>query len=196
MNFSKELFKGIYAGVIFTLLPLVVLTVLTSKFPVFGIKSYIVQTGSMGPTIPTASLIYTIPSEEYKVGEIIAFKSGEIAITHRIAEVRNQDGNKISDLVSPLSGRPKNNDLVSYITKGDANNKVDSKQTSQKMVVGKVFLHFPFIGRFINDLKTPLGFILTIFIPTLIFVFMELWNIKKEIEREVENKLKERMRLL
>lgn len=181
--------------IIFTVLPIVVFTLITSKSPIlFGIKSYVVLTGSMEPTIPVGSIIYTLKTPEYKKGDVIAFENGGITVTHRIAGMKNEAGQNISLLVSPLEGIKKDQPIF-YQTKGDANKKEDSKLVSQKNVSGQVLTYLPYIGKLIFFLKTIPGFLLLIVLPTLVFVGSELWNIKKEIVKETEKKLMERMNL-
>lgn len=171
---TKRVIKIKIYVALFILLPFVVLTFLASRTDILpGIKSYVVQTGSMEPTIPTGSVTYTQKADEYKKGDIISFKNeSDQTITHRIIKVNKKD---------------------SFTTKGDANNTPDSSLVTKSSIVGKVTYSIPHVGKIINFLQTPKGFLITIILPTVLFVFLELWNIKKEIEKSTEERVLKRL---
>ncbi len=81
---------------------------------------------------------------------------------------------------------------IFYKTKGDANNSADTDLVSSKDIIGKTFVNIPAIGRISGYLKTIPGFLMFIILPTLIFIGFELWNIKKEIEKQTEKRIMER----
>lgn len=176
MNKAKEITIKIFnltAGiVIFGLIPLVLFIFLTSRTSaLFGVRSYTVMTGSMKPTLPVGSMVFTFPQSMYNVGDIITFKRGDITVTHRIAEISGE----------------------SITTKGDANNSTDSQKVSLKNVVGKDVAVIPFIGRLSAFIKTPLGFFMLLGIPTLLFVILEALQIKKEWEKIIEKRILEKI---
>ncbi len=153
--------------IILIALPLVVFTVITSKFDIIGhIRSYTVVTGSMTPTIDVGSIIFTRPQTAYQKGDIITFHRGEISVTHRIVSISNQQ----------------------YQTKGDANNAPDPQLVPHNQVIGKVDLAVPYVGLFAAFLKTLPGFTIFIILPTLYIILTELWIIKREIEKNIERK--------
>ena len=95
----------------------------------FGFKTYIVQSGSMEPEIPTGSLVYVdtnVDTASLAVGDVIAFDHGKIDITHRIAEI------------DPGTGE--------FITKGDANGSNDPDSVAPSQVIGKTVLAIPSLG--------------------------------------------------
>jgi len=154
-------------------LPVVVFTLLSSKTDVIPrIKSFVVLTGSMQPAIPVGAVTYTQQKSQYAPGDIIAFttRAGQ-TVTHRISSVINVG------------------EGVSYATKGDANSSIDQELVPHKNIKGKVVFHLPKIGYLINFLRTPTGFLLFIVGPTLMFILLELWNIKREIEKGVERRM-------
>ena len=159
------------------LLPLVVFTLISSKTDKLGgIKSFVVLTGSMEPNISVGSVVYTKPFGSYHSGDVIAFNQEGRTITHRIVGVK------------PLKASG-----VSYTTKGDANNAADSDTVSENKIVGKQVISVPYLGRLIVFLSTVQGFLLFIAIPIIAFVLFELWNIKKEMEKQIEAKLFKQM---
>lgn len=155
-----------------------VFTVIASRIPVVGsIQSFIVLTGSMEPTLPVGSLIYTQKANTYKVGDVIAFKNAsDVTVTHRVVDIIGKG------------------DSLSYKTKGDANNRDDAALIPAGKVLGRTFFMIPFIGYFINFLRTPFGFASLVIFPTTVFVVFEIWNFKTELEKHIEKKVMDRLR--
>jgi signal peptidase len=147
-------------------------TVVTSNTDLlFGIRSYTVLSGSMEPTIPTGSIIYTMKNLGYNLGDVITYKvSEDKLVTHRVVEI-------------------KNNGEVLYVTKGDANAAADASAVTADKVLGKTYFFLPFIGRVSGLLKTPAGLFTVVFLPAIVIILFELWNIKKEIEKSVERRI-------
>ncbi len=174
---TKSIFQIQLTLLILAILPLAVFTLLTSKSTfLLGIRSMVVLSGSMEPSIGTGGVVYVQPASTYSKGEVISFttESG-MTVTHRIVEVT------------------KNSDGIAYRTKGDANSVQDSELVPHKNVIGKSIFSVPYLGYIINWLKTPQGFVFAVILPTIIFIGMELWTIKKEIEKSVEKRVMERL---
>jgi signal peptidase I len=193
LSIIKEIIKGTLAGIYFVTLPILALTMIISQTSVLGIKSFNILTGSMEPTIEIGSVLFILKSPNYNNGDIVAFKSGNVTITHRIVGAQDLSGKAISNLAAPLSSYAGADTSTSFQTKGDANSSVDSNLVSKDQIVGKALFHIPYIGKLSLNLKTPIGFLLMVVLPTIIFILIELWSIKKEIERSVERKLLQRM---
>ncbi len=183
----KSLFQSIFSAIIFVLIPIIFITLISSRTTfAFGLQSFTVLSGSMEPLIPTGSVVYTVPSTEFQVGEIITFKKGDMNVTHRIVDTVDKNGKHISTFISPIDGLKQSE--IFYKTKGDANNIADADFVRKNQIIGKTMTHIPSIGRFASFIKSIPGFIALIVLPTLIFVGIELWKIKSEIEKEVEKK--------
>ncbi len=93
-----------------------------------GIRPYAVKTGSMEPAIQTGSVCFVdqrVKFEEIREGDIIAFKAGEMLVTHRAVGV---DGDGIT-------------------TRGDANNTDDAAKVTKEGFIGKTVFWLPHIGR-------------------------------------------------
>ena len=166
MKIFKKTINIVLTIAIFVFLPAVVFTLVTSKTnAILGIQSFVVLSGSMQPTITVGGIVYTQMQASYQKGDIVAFKSGDVNVTHRIVDVEN-DG--------------------SFVTRGDANNASDSKTVAVNDILGKELVFLSYIGRLIIFLKTPQGFFPLIIFPTTVFIVLELWNLKKEIEKQVE----------
>lgn len=158
------------------MLAVAVFTFVTSKTPILGnIRSFVVLSGSMSPSIPTGSVIYTQKQSEYMVGDVIAFQKGNQVITHRLMIIEGAGGN------------------TQFKTMGDANDSLDQESIAPDKVLGKVFLKAHHIGFLVVFLKSIPGFAMLIILPALLFIGLELWDMKKEFEKEVERKILRRL---
>ncbi|HWS49293.1 MAG TPA: signal peptidase I [Candidatus Methanoperedens sp.] len=169
------LFKALEWVVFVVLLSLLGL-VISPKLPIKNIpKSFIVVTGSMEPAIKTGSVVFVknVDPTLIKRGDIIAFTSpndSKDTILHRVHSIKS---------TNPLR----------FSTKGDANNSPDPWDVMDVGVKGVSFASLPYLGYIGSYIKTPLGFSLFIGFPALIFIIIQLFNIKKIISEEVERKV-------
>ncbi len=113
-----------------------------------GYEGYVVVSGSMEPTIPVGSLIYSkkIDPAILQTGDVIVFideARGTTPITHRV-----------------VTNDPANGTIT---TKGDANESVDINPVTYDSVVGKVAAHVPRIGVTVGMFTTVLGKIIAVF---------------------------------
>lgn len=131
------------------------------------IKSFLIQSGSMEPTIMTGDVILVQSSDTYKQRDVITFYDhGKRVVTHRILEV-NQG--------------PQGEE---YITQGDNNQTPDIAPVPKSDVIGKHALTIPKLGYLVAKSKTKTGIILLIVIPATIIIYDEI----KKIKTSVENK--------
>jgi signal peptidase len=163
--------------VLFVLLLISVGTFVSARMPLFGtFRSFVVLTGSMEPALPVSSLAYVQKQEAYGKGSIITFQNMQGQdVTHRVANVQHT------------------NKGIVYITKGDANQKVDSAGVPSDKVTGKVFFSLPYLGKVINFLNTPQGFISFVILPSAVLIIIEFMNIKKELEKQIEKRFLDRL---
>ena len=164
----KKLPKIIYYIVLTFILAVAILLVV-SILPITGnIKVLTVLSGSMEPTIHTGSVVVVKPITNYKVGDVITFGPNtkiQIPTTHRIAEIRVQEGQTV------------------YKTQGDANNGEDMKEVSGKDVIGKVYFSVPYVGYIIDFVRQPTGLILVIVLPAIFIVYDEVRKIMTEVKK-------------
>jgi signal peptidase I len=163
---------------LFTLLPIVVFTLLASKNSIPGVQSFVVLTGSMHPTIDPGSVVYVRKQPVYMQDDVISFKNatGQI-VTHRLVASKTYNG------------------IQQFQTKGDANNTIDQSPVTNDKIVGKVVFNLPYLGYAISFLKSGKGLILAIILPSIVLVIFELWNIKKEIVRQTEERLLKKLQI-
>lgn len=82
-------------------------------------EHYVVLSGSMEPEIHTGAMVYVdknVTVENIETGDVIAFKTNTMLVTHRVTE--KDDKNK------------------NFITKGDANENVDFAPVPYDMYEG------------------------------------------------------------
>lgn len=196
LGYVKKTSEIIFTAIVFVLIPIIAFTLITSRTSaLLGFQSFTVLSGSMSPTIPTGSIVYTQKADKVEKGDIITFKLKEVNVTHRVVDITDKNGKSVTSLVSPLPGSPGPGEIF-YKVKGDANKEADSDLVPASKVVGKTFVNVPAIGRLTGFLKTIPGFLIFIIFPTLIFVSFELWNIKKEIEKQTERRVLKRLRIV
>ena len=153
----------------FILVVIIVFTIFTVGVRFLHITPYAVLSGSMEPTYKVGSLIYvkdTVP-EEIKVGDPITFVlNNDLTIaTHRVVKVDKEN--------------------QSFITKGDANEKVDGKPVLYENLIGKPIFHIPYMGYFVNWLQSRTGIIVSISLVSLyIIVSILVGSIKNKKENE------------
>ena len=131
----------------------------------FGWKPFIVLSGSMETQISAGDIVVVkeIDTNELKKGDIIAFKDGNIVITHRIDEVTEIDGK------------------TQYITKGDNNNTQDIGYVLPEQVEGVFKFKIARLGNIAMFIQTPLGMIVCLSIP-IIIIILQTTDSKKEKE--------------
>ncbi len=130
---------------------------------IFGRAFFIVETGSMEPTINKGELIVVSERKNYKVGDIVTILDNEKYIfTHRIVEI-------IGDNV---------------VTKGDSNDLRD-EIVSNRNIIGKVIIHSKILGFFVIYLLKPLILIDILYI--CIKLIIELYKTEEEKNEEKLN---------
>lgn len=117
--------------VAFLITAIVAIGIIWFSVGVFPVYPTIIATGSMSPVIKPGDvvLVHKIQAaEQLKVGEIIQFRRDEMLISHRIADVID------------------NNGVISYQTKGDANPGPDIENVEFTAIKGVVTNVIPKIG--------------------------------------------------
>lgn len=146
------------------------------SFRLFGLKGFMVRSGSMEPAYHTGSVIYvrSADADAMEVGDVITFyATGKTVATHRIVEVVEEGGS------------------VRYRTKGDANDIADGSLVDPEDIIGTPVFSIPYLGYALSYIQSPPGIyvalaagawvLLIIFLPSLIF---EKGNDKKSKPKE------------
>ena len=124
-----------------------------------GIKTYLVASGSMEPTIPVGSMIYAkeVNPVNLEVDDIIVFLKKEadnVPITHRVVS--------------------NDKDAKTIITKGVNNANADPNPIQYNNVIGRVIWHTPGLGILTGPLSKPIGKMVMILIVFEGFLFTEI----------------------
>ena len=118
----------------------------------YGIRPYVVVTGSMQPTIMTGSVCFVnerIPFNQIHEQDIIAFRIGDnTTVTHRAIKVENG----------------------TIFTQGDANNVEDASQVTENNFIGKTIFWIPEIGKYVFALRTKRGIVTMALFITGVFL--------------------------
>ena len=122
-----------------------------------GIEPFVVESGSMKPTIEKYSLSFInkhIQYQDIKENDIIAFKASSGArVTHRAINITEEG----------------------IETKGDANSRSDGITTTKENFIGKNIFSIPKLGYVIKLIQTTSGkvILITMIIAILILGFLE-----------------------
>lgn len=117
-------------------------------------SSYIVLSGSMEPKINRGDIVFIKETneEDLHVGDIISFSDGGMTVTHRIVEIKSEDG------------------INEYVTKGDNNNIEDNNTVKYKNIIGKYSSKVPRLGYAILFIQQHLIAVISIFIFIIVFM--------------------------
>lgn len=137
-----------------------------SNSGIWRTKPWIVQSGSMEPTIMTGDVIFAVPQTTYYPNQIVTFRGeGGRVVTHRLMKKGGSDSD------------PR------FVTKGDANRTEDSDQIRVDQIIGKVVFTLPKMGFVIAYTRTPAGLILMVVVPVTIVLTDEIRKMAREKKR-------------
>ena len=127
----------------------ITLWVLFAPLQFGGSVAYVIVAGdSMSPRYMLGDLVVMRSQASYKVDDAVTYQHPEIGyVFHRIVEVD-----------------PKGH----FILQGDHNSWQDSYHPSQEEVVGRLWLHAPGLGKTLESLRSPWGFVILV----LVFGFL------------------------
>ena len=143
-----------------------------------------VQTDSMQGTINQGDFVVgklVDGNTEIKVGDIVSFRDylngKEITVTHRVVEIYEHETDP------------------GYITQGDNEKYSDEVVKSRDSILSTYKFRIPFLGKFIDFLKTPFGFIITLVVPLLAFIAWQAYKLillifkskQAELDEQAEN---------
>lgn len=156
-----------------------------------GFTLYAIISGSMEPMIPTGSLIYAqaFKPDDLKAGDVITFQitpegaTKPTVVTHRLVKV-----DKVEKTIPGPDGVQKKSVEYSFHTKGDANKQEDGQTIGLSQVLGKYAWHIPEIGKVALWAQTPVGFLLTVILPTILLVGWEVVSLMQHIKKTSHQK--------
>lgn len=136
---------------------------------VFGIKPFMVLSGSMENEIHKGDLIFTkiIDPETLKEDDVIAFRDAEGTVTtHRIIDIVEKEG------------------VTYFVTKGDNNSSQDQNLVELEDVEGLYIGRIPGIGSMMDSLSKPTTVIILVLGITIVFVIGFMISNKKQVDAE------------
>lgn len=173
---ASRILKGI-ENTLFTLFMIVMVGLIlitaqsrfTGKEPsLLGHKLYIVNSGSMSPTIWEHSMIIVkeLEPQEVMVQDIITYYGATDSdrVTHRVMEVENKG--------------------ESFITRGDANETDDPMPLDGEKLIGKVVFTIPLIGLVFRFLSTIQGIGLLVVLAAIWIVVPKLLSKRSHSSKE------------
>jgi signal peptidase I len=122
-----------------------------------------VQTDSMRPLFSSGDALLVMPAKAYSSGDIIRYKSPanpRLTISHRLVSIDAKSG--------------------WLTTKGDALNQADAPIPS-RLVQGRAVAVLPGFGRLIDLLHRPAILLAVIYIPALLLLAHEAWQLAQEL---------------
>lgn len=136
----------------------------------FGIKPFVVLTGSMEDTIGAGDLIITreVDPSTLLVGDIVSYRTGSSVITHRILEL------------TEVSGEP------AFITQGDANNAADERPVTYDQVESIFVRNIPKLGNAAMFMQTTRGMLISIGGPVALFILYDVLSRRRSNKRVME----------
>ena len=134
----------------------------------FGIKPFIVVTGSMEGTIDGGDFIITkvVDPETLEVGDIISYSIDTSVITHRIIEKTEADGQP------------------AFITKGDANNTEDQDPVIFDQIESIYLFRIAGLGNVAMFMQTPVGMLVFIGIPLCCFILYDIMRRRLQAKKD------------
>lgn len=138
------------------------------EIELFGYRAYSITTNSMEPSISSGDVVIVkkYDEDQMKVGDVITYKQKEEIITHRIVNIKEENGEK------------------RFITKGDNNNVEDTEGTKYNNIRGTIILTIPHLGSIIRVLENKMIFLVVVLIFLILLFYKLQLQEKKEIRRE------------
>ena len=168
---SKKIFN--FITTIFVVI-VVLLAVMLVGVRLFGLKPFVVLSGSMEPEYHVGSLIY-VKSVDYKTlqaGDDITYTLDKDAVvTHRIIEV-------LVDEEDP--------ETLRYFTQGIANDVPDGTSVHYRNIIGKPVFTIPYLGYVSNYIQNPPGMYVAVAAGAILILLVFLPDIFADDKKEKE----------
>ena len=134
----------------------------------FGLKSFVIVSKSMEPTIMTgdAILVKKVQQEELKINDIISFQDENSVNTHRIIEITQENG------------------VTKYTTKGDNNKNPDKEKVTYDKIEGKYQFRINGFGKVTEILKNKVTLVILLIILVLVSIYQVRLAKRKLIRKE------------
>jgi signal peptidase I len=167
MKKTLNIIIGIFSWILIGSFTVILGMTLLSNFDLLrGYRSFLVQSGSMEPSIMMGDVVITTKTRQYHQNDVVTFRDNDgRTVTHRVI------------------GTDETNYSPMLVTKGDANQTKDRHQITTDQVLGKVSLVVPKLGFVIAFSRTPVGFLILVIIPAGIIAIDEIKGILKKLKK-------------
>lgn len=148
---NRKWWKPIFSGIIIIIM--IWVWVVFAPIKAGGQATYIIINGnSMEPDFKTNDVVVILPEKFYQIGDAVAYRNPQLGIIfHRIVEQEKQF----------------------FILQGDNNDWLDSHSPKQEEIIGKLWMHIPSVGKYVEKIRSPGILALTIF-GLMGFAFMNV----------------------
>ena len=144
-------------------------TIAYALIPAFGYKVWMIDGGSMQPSIPRGSLVVSRHADAWtlRAGDVVTFRPPEASasVTHRIIGIREVEGHLL------------------FTTKGDANGNPDPLEVELAAGANRLEWSVPHAGRAVGFVRGSSGMMLFLAAPTLALAALWLLDGGKEEEK-------------
>ena len=156
MKVLKTIGFGLFIALVSAYLLIIISPKIFTGFYPFGIRTAVVLTGSMSPTIEINDFVIVKKPSEIEVGDIVSYKEndGGMEVLHRVVKI--EDGE--------------------ITTKGDANN-IEDKPVEISQVTGVYVGKIEYLGKIISFIVQPVVFSIII-VLLLIILFAPYKKLK------------------
>lgn len=135
---------------------------------IFGIKTFVIVSKSMEPTIMTGDAIFSIEpkKENIKINDVISFHDKQDINTHRIINILSENG------------------VTKYITKGDNNKNPDKDKVTFDKIEGVYQFKLAGFGKIANIIKGKATLVILLIFLILISLDQVKVSRKKLLRKE------------
>lgn len=176
-NKMLHIFYRVLEFIVFGALILYVMMIAFQRFSnnqsILGYRIFTVASGSMEPTYKVGDVILVkdINPSKLQVGDVITYLGNQsnvsgMLITHRIIKIDK-----------------KNDGTLEYTIKGDAN-QIEDPIVDSSQIYGKVVAKLSFFTVISNIIHNQFGFFFLVFIPIVLFIFLEVADTIMDIREE------------
>ena len=177
----KRCFRTAFSAVIIIVMAFAVSSVFKANLLgkdkyILGFRSFINLSDSMSPVIQKGSFLITqrVNPDAIRTGDIITYREGSDVVTQRVVQIIDNDG------------------AVSFITRGDANEGVNSESIPAGNVIGRFVYAIGFAGKIMVLLRNPIVMLLCV-AGACAFI-LSLDAINRRIKKSARRKKRHRRR--
>jgi len=160
-----KILHNFFKILMFLLIFILLIFIYINKIKINNYEAFVIVSESMKPEIKVGDIVIIKKNAEanIKKEDVITFEKNDEYITHRVKEIRNQNGKTV------------------YITKGDNNKANDVEEVKYNEVKGVKIAQIPYVGLLIMTLSKQKIFIIILIIFFLLYkVALQKDNKKKD----------------